>query len=126
MHLNEVNLIGRLGEEPESKDINNIRIARISVATNFIANKNGEKEKKVEWHSVVAYQKLADIAMKYLKKGDSVYIKGSLRTNNWTDKEGVKRYRTEIMAREIINLTPKYRDAQPEDESAAGEEEMPF
>jgi single-strand DNA-binding protein len=127
--LNEVNLIGRVGNEPEIKQTDSVLIARISVATDFISKRTGSRERQTEWHSVVAFGKLAEIVQKYIKKGSSVYIKGSLKTNNWTDNQGVKRYKTEVVAQDLMMLHYKEMpsvDASASHESVPDDEEMPF
>jgi single-strand DNA-binding protein len=105
--LNKVILIGNLGADPETRytaggdAVTSIRLA----TTETWKDKNsGEKREATEWHRVVFYRKLAEIADQYLKKGSQVYIEGSLRTRKWTDKDGQDRYTTEIEATEMQML----------------------
>ncbi|MGH7608037.1 MAG: single-stranded DNA-binding protein [Gemmatimonadales bacterium] len=111
--LNKVMLIGNLGADPEVRSTNNgSRVATLSVATSRQwTGQNGEKQEKTEWHRVICWNNkgsgLADIAEKYLKKGDKVYIEGRVEYRTWEDREKQTRYVTEIIARELIMLSPK-------------------
>ena len=101
--LNKVIIIGHLGKDPEVRDVNGQSVANFSVATSKEwTDKNGEKQKKTEWHKVQAWGKLADLAGKYLSKGRQACIEGELATRKWTDKDGVDRYVTEIVAKNIV------------------------
>lgn len=106
---NKVQLIGNLGQDPDIKTIGeDKKVAHISVATNEnYQNAKGEKVTETQWHNVVAWGKLADIVEKYLVKGTEVVIEGKLINRNYTDKQGVKKYITEIQANEILILTKK-------------------
>ena len=97
--LNKVMLIGNLGGDPELKYLpNGTAAVSFSVATNeSYKDQEGNLVKKTEWHSIVAYRKPAEILNEYLKKGSKVYIEGKLQTRSWEDKEGQKRYKTEIL-----------------------------
>jgi len=98
--VNKVILIGNLGRDPETRyttggdAVTNLRIA----TTEAWKDKSGEKQEKTEWHTVVLFGRLAEIAGEYLKKGRPVYIEGRLQTRKYTDKEGVEKYSTEIVA----------------------------
>jgi single-strand DNA-binding protein len=106
---NKVQLIGYLGQAPEIKTIGDgKKLATLSIATNeTYKNAKGEKVTDTQWHHVVAWGKLADIAEKYLVKGIEVAIEGKLINRNYTDKQGIKRYVTEIQASELLILTKK-------------------
>jgi single-strand DNA-binding protein len=106
---NKVQLIGRLGNAPEIKTIGeNRKFASFSVATNeTYKNAKGEKVEDTQWHHVCAWGKLAEIAEKYLLKGTEVAVEGRLVNKQYTDKQGVKRYSTEIQANELLVLTKK-------------------
>ena len=106
---NKVQLIGNLGQDPEVKSIGeDKKVAHLSVATNEnYKNAKGEKVTETQWHNVVAWGKLADIAEKYLVKGTEVVIEGKLINRNYTDKQGVKRHATEVQANELLILTKK-------------------
>ena len=97
--INIVFLIGNLGKDPELKySQDGIPVARMSLATNE-CTKNGKD--RVEWHNVVAFEKTAENCARYLKKGSSVHIEGSLRTRSWEAQSGEKRYITEVIARRV-------------------------
>lgn len=104
--VNRVILIGNLGKDPETRYMSNGEaVTNITLATTDTwKDKNSEKQEKTEWHRVVFYRKLAEIAGEYLKKGGSVYVEGRLETRQWTDKNGVERYTTEIIATDMKML----------------------
>ena len=105
--VNRVTLIGNLGADPETRYMpNGDAVANIRLATteSWKDKASGEKREITEWHRVVFYRKLAEIAGQYLKKGSSVYIEGRIRTRKWQDKEGQERYTTEIEATEMQML----------------------
>ena len=105
--VNKVILIGNLGKDPEVRYLDNgVAVANISLATteNY-KNKEGEKVSQTEWHDVVLWRGLAEVAEKYLKKGASVYIEGKIRTSKWIDKDDNNRYKTEIMADKMNMLS---------------------
>ena len=105
--VNKVILIGNLGKDPEVRYLDNgVAVANISLATteNY-KNKEGEKVSQTEWHDVVLWRGLAEVAEKYLKKGANVYIEGKIRTSKWVDKDDNNRYKTEIMADKMNMLS---------------------
>ena len=106
---NSVRLMGNLGAAPEIKNItDNKKLAKFSLATNEVyKNEKGEKVTETYWHNVVVWGKLAGIAEKHLQKGSEVAIEGKLTNRSYTDKEGNKRYVTEILANEIL-MTVSY------------------
>jgi len=107
--VNKVILLGNLGRDPETRyttggdAVTNLRIA----TTETWKDKSGDKQEKTEWHSVVLFGRQAEIAGEYLKKGRSVYIEGRLQTRKYTDKEGVEKYATDIIANEMQMLGGK-------------------
>lgn len=103
---NRVQLIGHVGQEPEIKNLEGgKKLANISIATNEVYYKdNGDKVEKTEWHRVTAWGKTAEIIEKYVAKGKEIAIDGKLTTRNYDDKDGVKRYITEIVANEVLLL----------------------
>lgn len=108
--VNKVILIGNLGQNPEVRYMpNGDAVANITMATTdtWKDKGTGERQEKTEWHRVVFYRKLAEIVGDYLKKGAPVYVEGSLRTRNWTDKQGIERYQTEIIASDMRMLGSK-------------------
>jgi single-strand DNA-binding protein len=106
---NKVQLIGYLGHNPELKTIDSgKKLARFSVATNeSYVNVKGEKVKETQWHNLVVWGRLADVAEKYLSKGSEVVIEGKLLTRSYSDKEGNKKYITEIEVHELLMLGGK-------------------
>ena len=106
---NKVQLIGNLGQAPDIKIIgDNKKVAHLNVATNEnYKNAKGEKVTETQWHNVIAWGKLAEIAEKYLVKGTEIAIEGKLINRNYTDKQGIKRYVTEVQANELLILTKK-------------------
>lgn len=107
--LNKAFLIGRLGQDPEVRTTQGgTTVANFSLATSSrYKDKNGEWKESTEWHKIVAWGRLAEIARDYLKKGSQVYIEGPLQTNKWQDKQGVDRFTTEIKALSITMLDSK-------------------
>jgi single-strand DNA-binding protein len=102
--VNKVIVVGNLGKDPETRYSPNggaICNVRIATTRNWKDKATGEKKEETEWHSVVFYDRLAEIAGEYLKKGRSVYVEGRLKTRKWQDKEGQDRYTTEIIAQEM-------------------------
>lgn len=105
---NRVQLEGNLGKAPEIKVFDNNKLAKFSVATSeYKRNKNGEVITDTQWHNISAWGKLADLAQKTLDKGSKVSVEGKLQTRSYTDKDGNKRYFTEIVASEIVLLSSK-------------------
>jgi single-strand DNA-binding protein len=98
--VNKVILLGNLGRDPETRyTTNGDAVANLRIATSEQwKDKNGEKQERTEWHSVVLFGRQAEVAGEYLKKGRSVYIEGRLQTRKYTDKEGAEKYATEIVA----------------------------
>jgi len=107
--LNKVMLIGNFGKDPEINTIDgNILVAKCTLATTeTYRDKDGQQHTQTEWHNIVAWRGLAELCQKYLHKGSLVYVEGKLKTRNWEDKEGVKRYVTEIIADQIIMMDKK-------------------
>jgi len=97
--LNKVQLIGHLGADPDSRfTTSGDAVANFNIATTFSwRTAEGENKEKTEWHKIVVFRKLAEVANEYLKKGQLVYIEGRLQTRDWEDKGGVKRYTTEVV-----------------------------
>lgn len=118
--VNKVILLGYLGQTPEvTTTTSNIKVARLRMATSetFKDKQSGEKKTTTEWHTVVMWRQLADVAEKYLHKGSMVYIEGKITTREWTDKDNNKRYSTEIVA-DTLKLLPGKSDGEKRDEPA--------
>ncbi len=107
--VNKVILIGRLGKDPEVRNLENgATVANFSIATTetYKDRTTGERKEITEWHNIVLWRGIAEVAQKYLHKGDMVYIEGKLRTRSW-EKDNVTRYTTEIVGDQMTMLTPK-------------------
>lgn len=107
--VNKVILVGRLGKDPEVRNLDNgATVANFTIATSesYKDRTTGEKKEVTEWHNIVLWRGLAEISQKYLHKGDMVYIEGKLRTRSW-EKEGVTRYTTEVVADNMTMLSTK-------------------
>jgi single-strand DNA-binding protein len=127
--LNRVELIGNLGKDPEIKYTpQGTPVAKITIATNErFKDKSGEWQERTEWHNVVLWQRMAEIAGEYLKKGGKVYIEGRMQTRSWDDKtSGQKKYMTEVIAENLILLgAPSGAgNGHPEHQRAAAEPEL--
>lgn len=109
---NKVQLIGNLGKDPEVKQLDSGKtLAKLSIATSEnYKNADGEKVTDTQWHNLVAWGKTAQIAEQYLKKGNRVAVEGKLINRSYEDKEGVKRYVTEVLVNEILMLGSKNKD----------------
>lgn len=106
MSVNKVILIGRLGKDPETRYMTNgeaVTNATLATSESW-KDKAGEKQEKTEWHNLVFYRRLAEIAGEYLKKGSQLYVEGKLQTRKWQTKEGQDRYTTEIVVNEMTML----------------------
>ena len=124
--INKVILVGNLGRDPEVRyTADNAAITSASIATTdrYKDKNTGEQKEITEWHRVVFFNRLAEIAGEYLKKGSQVYIEGKLRTRKWTDKDGVEKYTTEIIADQMQMLGG--RDAEPKTSGAAHSQRQP-
>jgi single-strand DNA-binding protein len=106
---NSVRLVGHLGMDPEVKSFgNNKQLARLSLATNeSYKNDKGEKVTETQWHNLTVWGAQAKFAEDFLKKGDEIAIEGRIANRNYTDKEGIKRYSTEILVNEFLKLSSK-------------------
>lgn len=134
MNLNKAFVLGRVSQDPQIKSLpSGDLVANFGIATNRIFyDKNREKQEQTEFHNIVAFGKLAEIVQQYLKQGSLVLIEGRLQTRSWEDKDGIKRYRTEIIA-EAMQLGPKSQSnqqkeigtEQPQKQAQKTEEEIP-
>ncbi|MDH4234653.1 MAG: single-stranded DNA-binding protein [Gallionella sp.] len=109
MSVNKAILIGHLGKDPEVRYMpSGEAVANVTLATSETwKDKNGEKQEKTEWHNIVFFKRLAEIAGEYLKKGSQIYVEGRITTEKWQDKEGKDRYTTKIVANEMKMLDRK-------------------
>jgi single-strand DNA-binding protein len=119
--INKAILIGNLGADPEVRYTQSgAAVANFNVATTETWTKDGKKEEKTEWHRIVAFARLGEICGEYLSKGSRVYIEGRIQTRQWDDKDGNKRYTTEIVAREMKMLSSRGADT-----GSGGQDEQP-
>ena len=137
--VNKVILVGNLGKDPEVRHLDNgIAVANFSLATTeSYTNKQGERVNQTEWHNIVLWRGLADVAEKYLKKGNSIYVEGKISTRKWEDKEGNTRYSTDIIADKMTMLGSKSDNSNTATESSvssteptpsedSGNDDLPF
>jgi single-strand DNA-binding protein len=128
MSVNKVILVGRLGKDPEVKKMTNgesVTNATLATSENW-KDKSGEKQEKTEWHNLVFYRRLAEIAGEYLKKGSQIYVEGKLQTRKWQDKEGKDRYTTEIVVNEMTMLGNKVIGQSEQQPSKSGKKDDDF
>jgi len=147
MSINKAIMIGFVGNDPEIKYLDSgTPVANFNLATSeSYTNKGGEKVTQTEWHHIVLWRGLAEITEKYIKKGSQVYIEGRIRTRSWDDKDGNKRYTTEIVADNMqmmgrksdggsdapVATTPSYEKSMPKSDNEAisdnnGADDLPF
>ena len=126
--VNKVILIGRLGGDPELKYTpSGVAVCNFTMATSeSFTDKSGTKQDKTEWHRIVIWKKLAETCNQYLGKGSLAYLEGSLQTRSWENKEGVKMYTTEIVARSVQFLTPKSETSTQEEVKEQVMDSIPF
>lgn len=129
--INSAHLIGRLGKDPIARFTpNQVAVTNFTIATDSSYSKDGERHKRTDWHNIVTFGKIAEAASNYLKKGRLVYVEGRLQTRSWDDKDGIKRYTTEIVASEVKFLDSSSNVAPPpEDPGYAGsisDDDIPF
>jgi len=112
--VNKVQLLGNIGKDPEVRETKSGNIVNMVMATSEkYTDKSGQKQENTEWHNLVVFGKLADVVAKYVKKGDKLYVEGSITTRKWEDKEGNTRYTTEVKVRDLTMLGGGDKKAQP-------------
>lgn len=127
--LNKVQLIGRLGADPETRympsgsAVTNLRIA---TSETWKDKQTGDKQERTEWHSVAFFGRLAEVAAEYLRKGSQCYVEGKLRTRKWQDRDGNDRYTTEIVANELVMLGGKRSEQPKQAEADDFGDDIPF
>ena len=114
--VNKVILVGRLGRDPEVRYTpSGTAVANFSIATSEQwTNKDGEKQERTEWHKIVAWKRLGEICGEYLHKGSQIYIEGRLQTRDWEDRDGNKRYTTEVIAQNMQMLGSANKEGRAE------------
>ena len=121
--INKVLLIGNRGSDPETRAMpSGTQVTNISVATSesWKDKQTGDQQERTEWHKVVFFGRLAEIASEYLRKGSQVYVEGSLRTNKWQDRDGNDRYTTEVVAKEMQMMGSRPGSGAPAQVASAG------
>jgi len=144
MSVNKVILVGNVGKDPEVRYLENgVAVAKFPLATSDnYKNKSGERVSNTEWHNIVAWRGLAEIAEKYVKKGNQLFIEGKLVSRSWDDKEGNKRYITEVIVNNMqmldkrnqssdnqsstVNEEPKTETVNKNNDAATNEDDLPF
>ena len=112
--VNKVQLLGNVGKDPEVRETKSGKVVNLVLATSErYTDKSGQKQENTEWHNLVVFGKLADVVTKYVKKGDKLYVEGSITTRKWEDKEGNTRYNTDIKVRDLTMLGGTEKKAQP-------------
>ena len=140
--VNKVILIGNLGAEPEVRQTpSGVPVANVSLATSesWIDKATGDRQERTEWHRLVLWRKLAEIAGEYLKKGSKIYVEGKLQTRSWDDKDGQKRYSTEVVVDDMQMLdsrdgerggvsmdAPGPMEPPPEHSDSSQDDDLPF
>ena len=122
--INKVIIVGNLGADPDSRAMpSGNAVTNISVATSESWNDRdtGEKQEKTEWHRVVFFNRLAEIAAQYLKKGSQVYVEGKLQTRKWEDKEGNERWTTEVVANQMLMLGDRMSNDMSNDNASSSQ-----
>tara|TARA_B110000003_G_C16403950_1_gene439454 strand:+ start:217 stop:612 length:396 start_codon:yes stop_codon:yes gene_type:complete len=128
--VNKVILVGNLGKDPEVRYLDNgVAVANFSLATTeSYKNKQGERVSQTEWHNIVLWRGLAEVAEKYLKKGSSIYVEGKIKNRKWEDKDGNTRYNTEILGDNMTMLgaKPSSEDTSIKKNTQETNDDLPF
>jgi single-strand DNA-binding protein len=138
--VNKVILVGNLGKDPDIRNLESgSKVANFSLATTeFYKGKDGNRAEQTEWHNISVWNQLADLSEKYLKKGDKIYLEGRIRTRSYDDKDGVKKYITEIIGNQMTflgspqrsddnqNTSSAQNDAPVVNDTGEGDGDLPF
>ena len=133
--VNKVILLGNVGSDPEVKSVGESKVANFSFATSeTYKDKNGDKKTITEWHRIVIWRGLAEIVERYVKKGDKLYLEGKIQTRSWDDKDGTKKFSTEIVVSDMkmLGSVKKEENSNPvpmppeESLEPEGHEDLPF
>ena len=118
--VNKVILIGNLGKDPEVRRLENgAVVASFSLATSetYVDKNTGERRENTDWHNIVLWRGLAEVAEKYARKGQKVYVEGKLKTRSWNDKDGNTRYTTEVLGEAMTLLSPRSENERPQEQT---------
>ncbi|MFW5778137.1 MAG: single-stranded DNA-binding protein [Bacteroidota bacterium] len=123
--VNKVILVGNLGKDPDIRNLESgSKVANFSLATTeFFKGKDGNRTEQTEWHNISVWNQLADLSEKYLKKGDKIYLEGRIRTRSYDDKDGVKKYITEIIGNQMTFLGSPQRSNDNQNNSSVSKDE---
>jgi len=125
--VNKVQLLGNIGKDPDVRETKSGKVVNLVLATSErYTDKSGQKQENTEWHNLVVFGKLADVVTKYVKKGDKLYVEGSITTRKWEDKEGNTRYNTDIKVRDLTMLGGTEKKAQPVAAGIDEDGDLPF
>ena len=116
--INKVQLVGNLGRDPDKKE--KVTVVSLATGEQWRDKDTGEQKEKTEWHRVVFFGRLAEIASEYLRKGSRLYVEGRLQTRKWQDNNGADRYTTEIVAKEMLMLSGEQQSAPAEPAVSGG------
>ena len=122
--INKVIIVGNLGADPDSRAMpsgNAVTNIRVATSESWNDRETGEKQEKTEWHRVVFFNRLAEIAAQYLKKGSQVYVEGKLQTRKWEDKEGNERWTTEVVANQMQMLGDRMSNDMSNDNASSSQ-----
>jgi single-strand DNA-binding protein len=123
--VNKITLIGRIGKIPEKRQLNNGIVVNTTLATSESWKKStGEKVENTEWHQLVFWNKIAEVAERFLKKGDQIYVEGKIKYESYEDKDGIKRYVTKIHVQNLVMLGSK-KESEPEPQKESKPEPEP-
>lgn len=117
--VNKVILIGNLGKDPEVRRLENgAVVASFSLATSetYVDKNTGERRENTDWHNIVLWRGLAEVAEKYVRKGQKIYVEGKLKTRSWNDKDGNTRYTTEVLGEAMTLLSPRSENERPQEQ----------
>jgi single-strand DNA-binding protein len=126
--INKVIIVGNLGADPETRytpNGNAITTIRVATSESWIDKHNGQKQERTEWHRIKFFGKLADIAGEYAKKGRQVYVEGQLRTDKYTDKEGIERFSTDIIGNQMQLLGPNPNQSGQQSRGTTSQRQAP-
>lgn len=124
--VNKVILLGRVGQNPEIKDVQGKPLATFSLATSERwSDKTGQVRENTEWHNIEAWHTLADLISNYVKKGDQIYIEGKIKTDSW-EQDGIKRYKTKITAIALTFISSNSKVQKEQNTTESAEDNLPF
>lgn len=124
--VNKAIILGNVGRKDVPNTTGGNKIVKLAIATSYNIKVNDKYEEKTEWHNITLFGKLADVAGRYVNKGDKVYIEGSLQTSKWTDKNGVERFSTSVLANKLELAGKKGSQEPPAEKMSDDMSDIPF